>query len=245
MPVPPARDLATLVVVPGLGLDARSWSAVWPHLPWTSTVVTLPAMGRAAPAGLELGAEAQAARLCARLPAGRPLVLAGHSASCQVVVEVAARDERVAGLVLVGPTTDPTQSSWPRTLTQWARTARHERVWEPGILAPQYRRTGPVSMLRGMDRLLSHRVDHTLATLEPSAGVAVRVVRGEHDEISGSRWCAALAAAGGGTVTTVADAAHMVPLTHPAALAAVVVDALTAAGAPGRPTASGTTRAAR
>jgi pimeloyl-ACP methyl ester carboxylesterase len=240
MPVPPGFRAPAVVVVPGLGLDARSWSAVWPHLPCASTVVTLPALGHAAPAGVDLGVEAQAARLASRLPAGPSLVLVGHSASCQVVAEVAVHDERVVGLVLVGPTTDPARSSWPAMLTQWVRTARHERVWEAGILLPQYRRTGAASMLRGLDVLRRHRLDQTLPAVPRRAPVAVRVVRGEHDRIAGRRWCAGLAAAAGGTVTTVSDAGHMVPVTHPAALAAVLVEVVAAAGTTGRP-ASGTT----
>lgn len=135
----------------------------------------------------------------------------GHSASCPVIVELAARERRVRGLVLVGPTTDPTVASWPRILLQWLRTAPHESLWEAPVLFRQYRRTGVVSLLRGMDRLRRHRTDTTVAGLD----VPVIIIRGEHDHIASASWCDELAARSGGSVTTGPGAGHMVPLTHP------------------------------
>jgi pimeloyl-ACP methyl ester carboxylesterase len=200
-----------VVVVPGLGLDARAWSRVWPHLSMRSTVVTLPAMGRSAHGIADLSVQAQVRRLLAALPPHGGLVLVGHSASCQVVVEVAADSPRVQALVLVGPTTDPAAATWPRIVSRWLRTARHERPWEPGVLAPQYRRTGLVSLVRGMEQIRRHRTDLALGR----ASTRVLVIRGEHDRIAPARWCQVLATLSGGSVTTVAGAGHMVPLTHP------------------------------
>lgn len=126
-------------------------------------------------------------------------------------MELAARERRVRGLVLVGPTTDPTAASWPRILVQWLRTAPHESLWEAPVLTRQYRRTGAASLLRGMDRLRRHRTDTALAALE----LPVVIVRGEHDHIASAPWCDELAARSGGSVTTAPGAGHMVPLTHP------------------------------
>ena len=213
-----------VVLVPGLGLDARAWRWVWPLLRGPSTVLTLPSMGRRAPTGADLGVPVLARELASMLPepAGPAepagLVLVGHSASCQVVVAAAAHLPGVRGLVLVGPTTDPEAAAWPRMIARWVRTARHERAWEPTVLAPQYARTGIGSMVRGMDRVREHRVDLALASLP----APVQVVRGEHDVIADARWCDLLARRGGGTLTTVAGAAHMVPLTHPGAVADAV-----------------------
>jgi pimeloyl-ACP methyl ester carboxylesterase len=65
------------VLIPGLGLDARSWSRVRERLP--ATVVHLPGMGLSKPVpSLEV--------LAARLLDGAgeaPLVLVGHSQGCQ------------------------------------------------------------------------------------------------------------------------------------------------------------------
>lgn len=208
-------------MVPGLGLDARSWSGVWPHLRGPSTVIALPALGRPVTGVRDLRVEALAEELLGLLPAG-PLVLVGHSASCQVVGE-AARDGRVAGVVLVGPTTAPDAVSWPAIVARWSRTAVHEHLWEVPLVTPQYRRTGTWDMVRGMDRVRRHRLDAALA----AASVPVTVVRGQHDRIADARWARALAAralvsGADGRVTTVPRAGHMVPLTHPRAVAAAV-----------------------
>lgn len=211
VPAASAAGSVVVVVVPGLGLDARAWSGVWPHLSVRSTVVTLPAMGRSAHGVADLTVEAQVRRLHAALPPHGGLVLVGHSAGCQVVVELAAHSSRVQALVLVGPTTEPVAASWPRIVSRWLVTARHERPWEVGVLAPQYRRTGLVSLVRGMDQMRRHRTDRAL----DRASTKVLVIRGEHDRIAPARWCRALATVSGGSVTTVAGAGHMVPLTHP------------------------------
>ncbi len=177
-------------------------------------MLRLPSMGLGALRGSDLTVGAHADRVAALLPT-RPAVLVGHSAGCPVVVEVARRVP-VAGLVLVGPVTDPRAATWPRMVAQWVRTARHERPWEAPALVPQYTRTGTVSMLRGMDALRRYRTDRALAGLD----VPVEVVRGEHDRIAPQDWCEQLV--GPARVTTVPGAAHMVPLTHPGAVADAV-----------------------
>ncbi|MFQ6171615.1 alpha/beta fold hydrolase [Oryzobacter sp. R7] len=204
--------------MPGLGLDARSWSRVWPYLDGPSTAVTLPTMGRAASTLDDLRPEALAVRLVEQLPPSGPLVLVGHSASCQVVGE-ARRDDRVVGVVLVGPTTARWIASWPAIVGRWSLTAVHEHLWEIPLVGPQYLRTGLWTMARGMDRIRHHRLDRALAV----GGVPMAVVRGGHDRIADAAWCRHLAATCvDGSVTTVPGAGHMVPLTHPAAVATVV-----------------------
>jgi pimeloyl-ACP methyl ester carboxylesterase len=171
-------------------------------------------MGGTVPAGAALDVRSQAAVLREQVPPG-PSVLVGHSASCQVVVEAAARLPDVVGLVLVGPTTDPAADGWPRTIGRWLRAARHERWWEAGELAPQYRRTGFRWMLLAMHRLRRHRVDVVL----PDLAREVLVVRGSRDRIAPEGWCARLAALASGSMTVIPRGGHMVPLTHPRAVA--------------------------
>ena len=96
VPASPVR----IVLVPGLGLDERSLARVRERV--AATVVRLPGMGLPGPVP---SLETLADRLLDGAGEG-PLVLVGHSQSCQVVA-VAARDPRVAGVVLLGPTTDP------------------------------------------------------------------------------------------------------------------------------------------
>ncbi len=215
-----------VVLVPGLGLDGREWAAVRALLPSSSVVVTLPALGRAARRGTALDASRQAERVLALVPTGREVVLVGHSAGCPVAVEVAASRAGVLGLVLVGPVTDPRAATWPRMLGQWARTALHETAREVPVLGPQYARTGLASMLRGMDAVRAYRTDSTVHVLP----LPVEVVRGERDRIAPADWCATLA---GEHVTEVAGAAHMVPITHPRAVAEAVGRVLVRAAACG------------
>jgi pimeloyl-ACP methyl ester carboxylesterase len=207
-----------VVFVPGLGLDSRSWQLVRDELRGSSHVILLPSLGQPAPRGTDLRVERQAARLLQSLPKGEPTVLVGHSASCPVVVEAATRTSDVVGLVLVGPVTDPAAQTWPRMLSQWARTASHERPNQAAALVPQYRHTGILSMLRGMDAMRHFRTGLALSRLH----VPVEVVRGEQDRIASNQWSSALRRVSNGRLTTIQGAAHMVPFTHPSAVAAAV-----------------------
>src|SRR5919206_3175401 len=89
-----------VVLVPGLGLDQRS-SARLRRLVGAD-VVLVPGAGERGPVPT---LDDLAALLRARMGDG-PVLLVGHSQSCQVVTAAAA-DPRVCGLVLLGPTTDP------------------------------------------------------------------------------------------------------------------------------------------
>lgn len=211
-----------VVLVPGLGLDGRSWSAVRRQLPGPHDVALLPSQGLPAPWGTDLSVPAQAERVRAavarRWPQDVPLVFVGHSAGCPVAVEVAAHWPRVTGLVLVGPITEPTSRSWPRTAVRWLRTARHEQAWEVPQLVPQYARTGLGSLLRGMDAMRWYRTGQVLEQVT----ARVTVVRGEHDHIAPADWVARLTTRPGARMVTVPGAGHMVPLTDPTAVADAV-----------------------
>ncbi len=209
-----------VVMVPGLGLDARAWERVTRALsPVRSHVVLLPSLGRRPARGRRLDVPAQATRLLNELDrlACGPTLLVGHSASSPVVVEAATRTAAVLGLVLLGPVTDPRAATWPRMLGQWARTAVHERLWEGPELVPQYARTGVVGMIRGMNDVRPFRTDQALRTL----ATPTVVIRGEYDRIAASAWMDDLAGAGA-RVVTVPGAAHMLPLTHPQSVVSAV-----------------------
>jgi pimeloyl-ACP methyl ester carboxylesterase len=214
----PATGSPLVVFVPGLGLDVDAWQAVRDELEGPSVVVLLPSLGRPARGRADLRVEAQATRVLESLEQGTPTILVGLSASCPVVVNAAARWGEVVGLVLVGPVTDPTAQSWPRMLRQWWRTAVHERPSEATTLARQYRRTGPISMMRGMNAVRRFRTDLALQSLT----LPVEIVRGHQDRIATHEWSSELARVSHGHLTTIEGAAHMVPLTHPEAVAAAV-----------------------
>lgn len=207
-----------LVFTPGLGLNGDEWRSVRAELRAPSLVLLLPSIGQPAPRRADLQVEAQAIRLLNRLPQNRTVILIAHSASCPVAVEVATRSRHVVGLVLVGPVTDPEAASWPALLVQWARTAVHEPLWQVPVLVRQWRRTGPLSMLRGMNALRRFRTDLALQ----SVTVPVAIIRGDKDRIAAHAWSTTLLRVSNGHLRSVEGAAHMVPLTHPEAVATAV-----------------------
>jgi pimeloyl-ACP methyl ester carboxylesterase len=218
----------SVVAVPGLGLSVAVVRRALDRLADVAgAVVLLPGFGRRAPRGTALRPEALAALLLDRLPPG-PHVLVGHSASCQIVAEAAVgAPDRITGLVLVGPTTDPRAATWPGLVRRWVRTAAHEKPMQVPLLVRAYARTGLVSMARGMEAARHHRLDRTLAAVR----CPVLVVRGAHDAICLADWAATLAAAAPhGSVETLSAGAHMVPITRPGELAARVAAFLAGAG---------------
>lgn len=206
------------MAVPGLGLSTAVARRTVERLPGVDrAVVLLPGFGLRVPRGLPVTPARLADRLLERLADRGPVVLVGHSASAQLVAEAAVRaPDRVAGLVLVGPTTDPRAPSWSGLAGRWLRTAAHEHPGQLPLLVHAYARTGLVSMARGMDSARHHRLDRTLAAV----ACPVLVVRGRHDRICPADWTAALAAtAPSGAAATLPAGAHMVPITHPRMLA--------------------------
>jgi pimeloyl-ACP methyl ester carboxylesterase len=210
-----------VVAVPGLGLTAEVPARTLRLLPAAggTATVELPGYGIPAAAGSRLDPGILAVELLARLDdvGVDQAVLFGHSASCQIVVEAAARAPgRVAGLVLVGPTCDPRALSWPALAQRWLRTAAWERPGQVPLLAHAYRRTSFSTMARAMDAARHHRIDHALA----GTRCPTLVVRGRHDRIAPADWASVLAdIATCGAATTLPVGGHMVPLTHPRLLA--------------------------
>ena len=217
MPEPAPR----VVLVPGLGLDARSSARLRADL--SAYVVILPGMGLRGPVP---GLEELAARLLGELGEG-PVLLVGHSQSCQVVA-AAAGDPRVAGLVLLGPTTDPRLRSVAGLIRRWVATAARERWPQAPLALPQWLRTGPRAMRQLWVVAAPDRIDARLRTVR----VPVTVVRGTRDRLCPQDWAATVAAAApGGRLVELAGAAHLTPMTHPRQVAAVLRQAAGAAGA--------------
>ncbi|MCF6743689.1 alpha/beta hydrolase [Blastococcus sp. KM273128] len=202
----------SVVLVPGLGLDERSARRLRREV--AVDVVVLPGMGRRSrvPAVDEL-----ARRLVDALPPG-PVLLVGHSQSCQVVA-AAAVDPRVVGVVLCGPTTDPRMRRLRVLAVRWVRTALAEPWWQVPLVVGQWLRTGPRAM-RALWRAASpDAIEERLAAVT----APVVVVRGERDALCPADWAARVAgAAPEGRLVELPGAAHMVVQTHPAQLAAVI-----------------------
>ncbi|WP_210649559.1 alpha/beta fold hydrolase [Nocardioides sp. SYSU D00065] len=216
-PAPPT--VPALVCVPGLGLEAAEWRTTFLALAPSGVVRAMPGYGRRPSRADDLRPAALGERLTADLPAG--VVLVGHSASCQVVARAAAlAPDRVAALVLVGPTTDPRADTWPRLAARWLRTAAWERPAQVPFLVRSYTRAGPVWMARTMDRARREDVRGDLRAVR----CPVLVVRGRHDRICPEDWTRALASLGpaGSRAVTLRRGGHMVPLTHGDLLASTV-----------------------
>jgi pimeloyl-ACP methyl ester carboxylesterase len=190
-----------------------------------SRVVRLPGYGRPADQDADLAPATLAATLMRAVDdASAPVVLVGHSASCQIVAEAAARfPARVSAIVLIGPTTDPRSASWAGLVQRWLRTACWERPRQVPLLVREYTRTGLRSMLRGMDAARRHRIQEALAQCQ----VPILVLRGRHDRIAPGDWCRRLA----GEVVTLQAGAHMIPLTHGPEVAGAVTAWLTSRAA--------------
>jgi pimeloyl-ACP methyl ester carboxylesterase len=203
---------ASLLMVPGLGLDAEAWEPTIRELVRGGVpsariaVALLPGYGEPLGRGDPVHPESAARRLVeTSLPPGQGRVLVGHSSSCQVAVHAARLvPDRVTGLVLVGPTTDPRAATWPGLVLRWLATAVHERPGQVPSLCRQYRRTGLRTMLRVMDATRRDRIDQTLEQVR----CPVVVLRGPHDRIAPESWCSSLA-----PTVTLSRGSHMVPLT--------------------------------
>jgi pimeloyl-ACP methyl ester carboxylesterase len=135
-----AAGIPEVVLVPGLGLDERSSARLRRRI--GGAVVILPGMGLRRRIG---SLDDLAAQLIASLPSHR-VVLVGHSQSCQVVVAVAEQDPRVAGLLLLGPTTDPRLRRPAVLAARWVRTALREPWWQLPLVLAQWLHTGPAAM---------------------------------------------------------------------------------------------------
>jgi pimeloyl-ACP methyl ester carboxylesterase len=205
---------AGIVAVPGLGLDARSFARV-SGLP--VTVVLLPGMGLPEPCP---SVDELAEGLLDRLGT-EPVVLVGHSQSCQVVVAAARAGgrHRIVAVVLFGPTTDPRLLSLPILAWRWVRTAVREPPWQVPLVLAQWWHTGPRSMVRLWRTAAPDRIDRRLGSLD----VPVTVVRGTRDALCPHDWAARLAAASPlGRLVEIPGAAHMTVQTHPDRVAAIV-----------------------
>jgi pimeloyl-ACP methyl ester carboxylesterase len=200
------------VLVPGLGLDGRSSAAVRSR--FDADVLLLPGMGlrERVPS-----IDALAARLAAALGEG-PVVLVGHSQSCQVVA-AAAGDPRVVAVVLIGPTTDPRLRTPGGLVRRWLPTAASESWRLTPLVVRQWWATGPRAMRALWRQAAPDRIEDRLRVLDRP----VIVVRGTRDRLCPHDWAAALAGlAPRGRLVEIDGAAHLVVSSHPVETAALL-----------------------
>ncbi|MEU6089761.1 alpha/beta hydrolase [Streptomyces sp. NPDC047085] len=154
-----------------------------------------------------------------------PAVLLGSSFGCQVAVDFTVRrPERVAALVLVGPTVDPAARGFLHQVLRWARNAPHERPSMAPLNIADYRDAGPRRVAGAFAESLRDRVEDKL----PHVPVPALVVRGAQDRMVPQEWAEeATRLLPAGRLAVVPRAGHMVPYRQPDALADLVRDFLT------------------
>lgn len=147
-------------------------------------------------------------------------LLVGCSFGCQLATLVASRvPERVAGLVLVGPTTDPAARSWPTQLGRWLRNSVHEPRRLDALVLRDYRDAGARRVVKTFVECLDDRVEDRL----PHVAAPTLVVRGERDAMVPRPWAEEVTRLlPRARLVTRAGLGHMVPFADPAGFAALV-----------------------
>lgn len=120
----------------------------------------------------------------------RDAVVVGHSLGCQVAAELAARrPQLVAGMVLVGPTSDAAARDSARQTLRILRSSLFERPTYTVWTSRDYRRAGAKVLAAEMREMVSHQIEDALSRVSKP----VRVVRGGRDALVSQRWAETVA----------------------------------------------------
>ena len=143
----------------------------------------------------------------------------GGSMGCQVAVHLAQRHPELAeGLVLVGPTMDPTVSA-ARQVIRWLSMAFVEPVRLIPIVLRDYLAAGFMRTLRTFRFALRDHIEERVGAIPQR----VVVVRGRQDRIVTAAWAATVAKrARNGRVVTVPTGGHAVNFDAPRPLARII-----------------------
>ncbi len=197
--------LPEVVLVPGLG--APGYLAPWVDRigSWTrATVLDLPGWrwGRARTCRPTLTGVSEAAARWLVERDRRDVVLIGHSTGAQAVLRTALLvPDRLAGLVLAGPTFDPAARTVGRLLGRAAGTLIHERPAELPAVLPSYLHGGP-----GVPRFLLNALPDRPEARIGQLKVPVLVMTGQRDGFAPPAWAHRLAELAGGRCTVLPGA---------------------------------------
>lgn len=225
------RGAPLVVLVHGLGVSSRYLAPTALALDRRGLEVALPDLPGygLTRAGDHLGISGLAGALGGWLdavhPERRPALLA-NSFGCQIVADLAAREpDRVAALVLVGPTVDRRARTTAAQVVRWVRNAPREPLGLGAIIAADYLACGLVRPAVAFRSALRDAIESTLARV----AVPTLLVRGERDPIAPRRWLDELAGhAVDARVAELPGVAHTANFTAPEALADEVVAFLAA-----------------
>jgi 2-hydroxy-6-oxonona-2,4-dienedioate hydrolase len=180
---------ASLVLVHGLGVSARYLAPTAARLARDFEVIApeLPGFGRSDKPARALDIAQLADVLAAWLPTAgvtRASFL-GNSMGCQVIVDMAMRYPHcIDRAILVGPTVDTVDRTFPRQLWRGARDLIHEPWSLLPILAADYFKTGTRRIYRTCRYALADSVERKLPLVEAPC----LVVRGSRDPLAPQRW---------------------------------------------------------
>jgi 2-hydroxy-6-oxonona-2,4-dienedioate hydrolase len=152
----------------------------------------------------------------------QPAVLVGNSMGCQTIVEFALRyPERVARIVLVGPTIDPAGRSY---IAQFMRGVWH--MWyEPLFFWPVLSRDYLIHGLRRTLQTLGYGLADPIEEKLAQVRVPGLVVRGSNDKIVSQRWAEDVAARlPDGRLVVIPGAGHVVNYDAPDRLVEAIWD---------------------
>jgi 2-hydroxy-6-oxonona-2,4-dienedioate hydrolase len=218
-----------LVLVHGIGVSSRYFLPTAGRLAARCTVYApdLPGFGLSAPLGERPTVRRLADAFEAWLDAAGldvPHALVANSFGCQLLVDFAARrPERVARLVLVGPTIDRRARSLRRHAARLALDSVREPVGLLAVESVDYVLHVRKSGLAGFLEMVRDPVEQKLARVRAST----LVVRGERDPIVPRTWAEEVAATlFHGRLVEVPGAAHAVNYNAPDALTRLTLDFL-------------------
>lgn len=202
---------APVALVPGLGalgylLDTLHGCSAWTH----AALLDVPGFGhrRPRPCAPLLRDVAALVAEWLRSVHDRPVVLFGHSTGAQVALHAArAVPDRVAALVLAGPTFPPALRTPVPLARAFLRNSRHEPVGLTPVTWPYYLRGGPGPVVRYLRSAQHDRPEELIRSVE----CPVTVLRGQRDAFCPADWAGELAAAApDGRLVTV-PGAHTFP----------------------------------
>ena len=223
---PVAAELTPVVLVHGLGMSSRYMlplaRCLGPHV--RVLAPDLPGFGLSEKPERFLTVAEQARALAAWMDAAglSRAVFVGNSLGCEILVELALRrPERVAALVLQGPTPDPEALHPAHQIPLFFVTGLFERPSLAWVALSDYLRSGVRRYLATFRDMLGNRIEHKLPYVE----APVLVVWGSRDFLvpraSAQRVAALLPR---GALRVVEGAAHGMNYSHPSALARCVMD---------------------
>jgi pimeloyl-ACP methyl ester carboxylesterase len=208
------RGRPEIVLVPGLG--APGYLAPWVRQSsrWTrATLLDLPGWraGRARSCDPALDSIAATTGHWLEATDRHGVLLLGHSTGAQAVLRTALQmPDRVAGVVLAGPTFAPEVRTTPALLRRALATIAHETPDELMAVGPSYLHSGGLPLLRFLLSALPDRPED----LVPRLRVPVLVVTGERDGLAPPRWAHQLADLASAPCV-VLPGAHNAPFPHP------------------------------